>query len=62
MDDVTGWSLDDSAKAGIDRILRETTTDTEALNSWRRRRVASQPDPDEIVCRELKRIAAQRFS
>ena len=26
-DEVTGWSLDASAKAGIDRILRETITD-----------------------------------
>jgi aryl-alcohol dehydrogenase-like predicted oxidoreductase len=27
VDEVTGWSLDDSAKAEIDRILRETITD-----------------------------------
>ena len=27
VDDVTGWALDDSAKAEIDRILRETITD-----------------------------------
>jgi len=27
VDEVTGWSLDASAKAEIDRILRETVTD-----------------------------------
>jgi hypothetical protein len=27
VDDVTGWSLDASAKTEIDRILRETVTD-----------------------------------
>ena len=27
VDEVTGWSLDASAKAEIDRILRETITD-----------------------------------
>jgi hypothetical protein len=26
-DDVTGWSLDDSARAEIDRILREIIAD-----------------------------------
>jgi hypothetical protein len=27
VDEVIGWSLDASAKAGVDRILRETITD-----------------------------------
>jgi hypothetical protein len=44
VDEVTGWSLDASAKAEIDRILRETIADPSARNSWPRRHAASQRD------------------
>jgi hypothetical protein len=37
VDEVTGWSLDASAKAEIDRILRETITDPVGPGSWPRR-------------------------
>jgi hypothetical protein len=44
VDDVAGWSLDASAKAEIDRILRETITDPVGPEFMARRRVASRPD------------------
>jgi hypothetical protein len=38
--EVTGWELDASAKAKIDRILKATSAMPSAPNSWRRGRAA----------------------
>ncbi len=39
--EVNGWELDASAKAEIDRILKERSAIPSAPNSWRRRRAAA---------------------
>jgi len=39
--EVNGWELDASAKAEIDRILKERSAMPSAPNSWRRRRAAA---------------------
>ncbi len=36
VDEISGWSIDDSTKAEIDQILREEVTDPTGQNSWRR--------------------------